>query len=166
MNNKGWGLREELMICLVLLLFFGIALVSIHKVKQYLDTSSDLSIDNNTYVETKPSNNNNKSKESEVKIEKSVNVNYANIEDKLVSAGKAYVNKYYNDIKLNDRVVVTVVRLQTEDLLEDLKVNNKLCSGYLELEISDNDTKYFPYIKCGSIYETRGYVSEKDNTDL
>ena len=168
-NNGGWGLRAELVICLVLTIFFGIAVLLIGRVVNRLndingnDNNNAVVNDNNNVIIQE--NNNNDSKfESEEKQHENTNVdedtNFNTLEDKLVSAGVMYANKYYKDSKLT----VTVVRLQTEGILNELSLNDINCSGYIEIE-KDETFKYYPYIKCGDLYETKGYDEIKDNLD-
>ena len=166
MNNRGWGLREELLICLVLIAFFGIAIMFIHKVVGYMNTSNIMNIKENEFTEKEQEDNrkvNNKKEEEKISTDI---INYSSLEDKLVSAGKKYVNKYNSDIKSGDKIIVTVVRLQVEDLLDSLTIDNMECSGYIEIENNVDEFKYFPYIKCGSLYETSGYDVNKDNIGL
>lgn len=171
-NNGGWGLRAELAICLVLTIFFGIAVVLIGRVVNTLNEDINMNSNNNseTVEESKDIiiNENNKKDESNIEVNKEadnqlkeeVNVNFNSLEDKLVSAGVMYANKYYKDSKLT----VTVVRLKTEGILNDLSINDIKCSGYIEIEKGDS-FKYYPYIKCGNLYQTKGYDKLKDNLD-
>ncbi len=160
-NNGGWGLRAELVICLILTIFFGIAVVLIGRVTSRLNDingNSNVPTDNNIIIQE-----NNKeldSKFDEEEKQDDGNTNFNSLEDKLVSAGVMYANKYYKDSKLT----VTVVRLQTEEILNELSVDDIKCSGYIEIE-KDETFKYYPYIKCGDLYETRGYEKTKDNLD-
>ena len=61
---------------------------------------------------------------------------------------------------------MTVVRLQTEEMLDKLEVNGVKCSGYIKIEKTEEDFKYYPFLKCGSLYQTSGYNENLDNTDL
>ena len=167
-NNGGWGLRSELWICLALTIFFAIAVILINQVVSKLNEDintegnrpnvSEKVDDSNIIIENQ---NDNVVEEKEEIIEATdEKLNYNTLEDKLVSAGVVYANKYYKDKPL----VVTVVRLQTEGMLKELDFENTKCSGYIEIDKEDSFT-YYPYIKCGDIYETEGYDSSKDNLD-
>lgn len=172
-SNGGWGLRAELVICLVLTIFFGIAVILIGKVVNTLNDEININ-DNNNNSETVQGNKdviiqeNNKEDGSDVEVNNEINnqlkddenINFNSLEDKLVSAGVMYANKYYKDSKLT----VTVVRLQTEGILNELSIDDTKCSGYIEIE-KDESFKYYPYIKCGDLYETKGYEEIKDNLD-
>lgn len=169
-NNGGWGLRAELVICLILTIFFGIAVLLIGKVVNTLNenvngnnNNNPVINDNNVIIEETNNKNdsdlkNENNDDEEINVDG--NVNYNSLEDKLVSAGVMYANKYYKDSKLT----VTVVRLQTEGILNELSLNDINCSGYIEIE-KDETFKYYPYIKCGDLYETKGYDEIKDNLD-
>lgn len=163
-NNGGWGLRAELVICLVLTIFFGIAVLLIGRVVSRLNDINGN--DNKNHVVDDSDiiiNENNNKNDSDLQGENSdeeTKFNFNSLEDKLVQAGVMYANKYYKDSKLT----VTVVRLQTEEILTELSIDGTKCSGYIEIE-KDETFKYYPYIKCGDSYETKGYERIKDNLD-
>lgn len=171
-NNGGWGLRAELVICLILTIFFAIAVFLISKVFKPLNEDINMNdnynsgvVEDNNDVIIQENNKENSSKfESEDKQDEDKNVdeniNFNSLEDKLVRAGVMYANKYYKDSKL----MVTIVRLQTEGILSELSINDTKCSGYIEIE-KDDSFKYYPYIKCGDLYQTKGYDETKDNLD-
>lgn len=165
-NNRGWGLRSELWICLAMTIFFAIAIILINSISNNIDSDIILSQDKN---ETEESNNankpNNKTYNDNI-TDKKDNTNYDMLEDKLVIAGNKYANKYLLSENIGSVKIVTIVRLQTENILEPLKMNNIQCSGYIKIEKIEDDFKYYPYISCGSLYETVGYDKNLDNTDL
>lgn len=173
-DNHGWGLRAELLICLILTVFFAIAVVLIGRVVNTLNEDININKDNNSEIiqdnnkngviiseENNGTTNDNNVETNNYGVSNEESVNYNSLEDKLVSAGVLYANKYYKDSQLT----VTVVRLQTENMLNELIVEDTKCSGYVEIE-KDETFKYYPYIKCGDKYETNGYDEVKDNTDL
>lgn len=149
-NNRGWGLRSELWICLAMTVFFAIAVILINRVSNNIDGDLVLPTEKNPTEE----------------INKKEDNKYTALEDKLVIAGNKYANKYLLNTILEDSKIVTIVRLQTEKLLESNEVNNIKCSGYVKIEKIDDDFKYYPYIKCGNLYKTVGYNESLDNTDL
>ena len=173
MNNRGWGLREELIICLVLITFFGIAIIFIHKVNDYLiDSKNENIMDKSSNYDNKKRDTKRNTtgttaiiKKGEESTVKDDNDKYKKLENDLTEAAIIYNNKYYTDTIYNNNYVVTVVRLKTDDILSDFKINNTYCSGYVEIE-KDSITKYSSYIKCGNLYETKGYDKNKDNLDL
>lgn len=172
-NNRGWGLRSELWICLGMILFFAIAVILINRVFNNMGENGNLpSKDKDTIEEVKPKNENkntsaikendkNESNKEEIKE----STNYSNLEDRLVLAGSKYASKYLVNEEFNDSKVVTVVRLQTEGMLDSLDVNGKKCSGYIKIEKYETEFKYYPFISCGS-YQTSGYDQSLDNIDL
>ena len=171
-NNRGWGLRSELWICLGMILFFAIAVILINRVFNSMGENGNLPIkDKDTIEEVKPKeeiqnitikeNDKNESNKEEIKN----STNYSNLEDKVVLAGSKYASKYLVSEEFNDSKVVTVVRLQTEGMLDNLDVDGKKCSGYIKIEKYETEFKYYPFINCGS-YQTTGYNQSLDNTDL
>lgn len=173
-NNRGWGLRNELWICFGMILFFAIAVILINKVFANMDNNSFVKNDDKDIEEVIPKKDNissevtnNKSEIIDDNKNEEVNtINYSNLEDKLVVAGSKYANKYLSNENISNTKVITVVRLQTEDLLKSLNINETKCSGYIKIEHNDESFKYYPYIKCGSLYQTAGYDENLDNTDL
>lgn len=58
-NNRGWGLRSELWICLGMILFFAIAVILINRVFNNMDENGTLPIkDKNSVEEVKPKDDN------------------------------------------------------------------------------------------------------------
>ncbi len=172
-NNRGWGLRSELWICLGMILFFAIAVILINRVFNNMGENGDLPIkDKNNVEEVKPKDDNKNTttikendKNDSDKEEIKESTNYSNLEDKVVLAGSKYASKYLVNEEFNDNKVVTVVRLQTEGMLDSLDANGKKCSGYIKIEKYEMEFKYYPFINCGS-YQTSGYNQSLDNIDL
>ncbi len=158
-NNRGWGLRSELWICLAITVFFVIAVILINRVSNDIGDDLVLPTEKNPVVETNKKDNN--SDKEELK-----SANYESLEDKLVLSGTKYAAKYLKNEEIGNVKYVTVVRLQTENILDKLEINNIECSGYIKIEKIDDDFKYYPYIKCGNSYKTVGYNESLDNTDL
>lgn len=172
-NNRGWGLRSELWICLGMILFFAIAVILINRVFNNMGENGTLPIkDKNNTEEVKPKDDNKNTttikendKNNSTKEEIKEITNYSNLEDKVVLAGSKFASKYLVNEEFNDSKVVTVVRLQTEGMLDSLDVNGKKCSGYIKIEKYETEFKYYPFISCGS-YQTPGYDQSLDNIDL
>lgn len=178
-NNRGWGLRSELWICFGMIFFFAIAVILINSIYTNMDDGSLLIKDKTVEETSKEENNKNdysiindtvNNKENVSKKEQTddnnSSYNYVNLEDKIVVSGSKYVAKYLTNSAVGDTKVVTVVRLQTENLLDKLEIDKVLCSGYIKIEKGNEDFKYYPYLKCGDLYKTVGYSEEFDNTDL
>ncbi len=157
-NDRGWGLRNELWICLAMTIFFVIAVILINSVFNSMDSDMILSQNKKDVEQTNKKNNSDTKKE--------IDDNHDILEDKLVIAGRKYANKYLLSQNVGSTKIVTVVRLQTENILEPLKMNNIQCSGYIKIEKIEDDFKYYPYINCGSLYKTVGYNESLDNIDL
>lgn len=165
-DNSGWGLHSELWICLAMTIFFAIAIILINSISNNIDSDIILSQDKNEIEESNNANKPNNKTDNDNITDKKDNTNYDMLEDKLVIAGNKYANKYLLSEDIGSAKIVTVVRLQTENILELLKMNNTQCSGYIKIEKIEDDFKYYPYISCGSLYETVGYDKSLDNTDL
>ena len=176
-NNRGWGLRSELWICLGMILFFAIAVILINRVFNNMNENGNFPIkDKNNVEEVKPKDDNKNTtikendknnfdkEDKEDKEDIKESTNYSNLEDKVVLAGSKYASKYLVNEKFNDSKVVTVVRLQTEGILNNLEINGKKCSGYIKIESFETEFKYYPFINCGS-YQTTGYDKSLDNID-
>lgn len=174
-NNRGWGLRSELWICLGMIAFFAIAVILINHVFNDMGESGRLPIkEKDTVEEVKPKDESKKENEATTKNDENKtnnediknSTNYSNLEDKLVFSGSKYASKYLVNESTNDSKIVTVVRLQTEGLLDKLEANGKLCSGYVKIDKTEEEFKYYPFIKCGNDYKTTGYNGDLDNIDL
>lgn len=151
-NNHGWGLRSELLICLILTLAFGMTVILIGKVVNYI--KEGLFIDNNTtyLVYT-----------GDMRLN---SFDYSSLENRVVDAAADYYNDYYQGYKSENRLTITVVRLKHAGVLESLKVNNIECSGYVEIRKVIGNIEYNPYIKCDNLYKTEGYQKSYDNINL
>ncbi|MGM9849403.1 MAG: hypothetical protein ACI31V_00715 [Bacilli bacterium] len=84
---------------------------------------------------------------------------YSNIESRMVSAAKNYYTKYTDKLPIMDGASVNV---SAETLIENsyLKpfsemVNDGVsCSGYVNVFKIGDEYSYFPYLNCGSEYES------------
>lgn len=85
--------------------------------------------------------------------------NYSKIEDNMVSGAKSYFKKY------NDKLPVTdggYASISADALIENsfLKPFSEMvkdevsCSGYVNVYRVNDDYSYFPYLNCGSEYES------------
>ena len=161
-NNRGWGLRSELWICFGMILFFAVAVILINRV--FTDAKNEGVFPTKEKDNTEEVIHNKDSNSDKEEIKNSTN--YSNLEDKLVFAGSKYASKYLVSENFDDNKVVTIVRLQTEGLLDKLEINGTKCSGYIKIEKVEKEFKYYPYLKCGVEYQTTGYDVNFDNTDL
>lgn len=84
---------------------------------------------------------------------------YSNVESKMVSAAKKYYNDNTNMLPAND----DSVSISIESLVENnyLKPISEMisegvsCSGYVSVFRHSDDYVYFPYLNCGSEYESK-----------
>ena len=51
---------------------------------------------------------------------------------------------------------ITLDELKEEKVLENLKIKDTECEGYIEIQYTKENYKYSPFIKCGN-YKTKGY---------
>ncbi len=138
LNNHGWGLREMLLYCGLLLLFLAISVFFIIQASRSLE---DISND----------------KDDVKDIESQMS--YLKIEENIRDATYLYINTYYKD-KIN----IGTLKVSTDNLvkynvldLNDLKPDSesKNCKGY-SLVRNDDAIIVSSYIKCSN-YETNGY---------
>lgn len=81
---------------------------------------------------------------------------YKDLEEKIVEAEKKYVDAsflYPND---NDVLKTDVKDLVRDKYLNELKIDDKECSGYAEVLKNGTVYEYKGYVKCDN-YETKGY---------
>lgn len=90
---------------------------------------------------------------------KNSDTTYSTIETKLLEGAKSYYNKYPDELPIIEGNYVTI---NAETLIEnsylkpftemvDEEVN---CSGYVNVFKTEQDYAYFPYLNCGTEYET------------
>ena len=84
---------------------------------------------------------------------------YKDLENKLVEIAKKYTATDFNYPKGNNSVIVTYEELKEKKLINELKVNNNKCDGYVEITF-DGVTKYKAFIDCKN-YKTHNYDKSK-----
>ena len=89
---------------------------------------------------------------------------YTDLERILKTSAERYQNTYYQTrFDSNETLVLSYKFLRNEgfikDKIMDIKDNKTECNGYVLFEKSGASIKYYPYLKCGSNYETEGYIS-------
>ncbi len=89
---------------------------------------------------------------------KKLDKEYQKLETKLLTSGENYsnANSYYPEDNLE--LIITKDELVSSSYLDELKVKNDVCDGYV-LVTKEDVYHYKAYIKCKN-YETDGY---KDN---
>ncbi len=139
LNNHGWGLREMLLYCGILLLFLCIAVFFIIQASKGLE---DIGESNNAIVEEE--------------------VSYSEIEENVKDASLLYVDAYYEEGIKTGTITITTDNLKKFNMLsiDDLiPVGEKnSCNGYSLVKNEDNSLVVSAYIKCSN-YETNGYQS-------
>ena len=133
LNNKGWGLKEMILLSCVILVAVFVAAIMINNLYKDLD----MNINGN--------NTSNTSNSCENKDEK-----YATIERNLLSAAR----KYARENELEDEEIIDSDTLIDEGYLTLSKMTNEddTCEGY----VTKQNSSYKAYISCES-YETKGY---------
>jgi len=128
LNNKGWGIREMLVLSAVLIFFFGVAIYFIYLLYSSLDL--DLK-DDSDYVDV---------------------LQYVALEDNLEEAALEYLEDL-NQVFDAD-VVIFLKDLVAADYISGINDPNtgNACDGYVEV----NENIIYPYIKCDK-YITNGY---------
>ncbi len=133
LNNKGWGLKEMILLSCVILVAVFVAAIMINNLYKDLD----MNINGN--------NTSNTSNSSQNKDEK-----YATIERNLLGAAR----KYARENELEDEEIIDSDTLIDEGYLTLSKMTNEddTCEGY----VTKQNSSYKAYISCES-YETKGY---------
>lgn len=138
LNKKGWGLTNEIIFISIFVICLIIAFVGIYRLG-FLGFGKNEDKPNDTF-------------------------SYEALEKKLQNGTRDYIKDEYNNELGLDTLIITANLLRTKGYLNNyVDENDKYCSGYCEVYLSEDDTIVFePYVKCGSNYESKGYVSRKD----
>ena len=149
MNEKGWGLKDFLLI-LGIIFFALLITVVIYKVSFKKDDPVD-PIDPKSDIETKIV---------------SYYESYQDMEDAIKNAAMRYQNDHYQGKLESDETWILSYNLLLKDdylkrKLYDLSDVNDECNGYVVFEKKGSNISYYPYIKCKN-YKTAGYDSTKE----
>lgn len=153
LNNRGWGLSTMLIFCAIL----GIAIVFVA-----------IMVDQN-FGDGKSSSNKKPNTNQKPNTGGKPNTagTYPELESMVVAATKKYQEKYYSkDLLENDNMVVSITSLIKEGYMKqihDIKNTSISCSGYGTFIKINGNVEYHAYIKCGSNYETTGYLERLDS---
>lgn len=133
LNNKGWGLKEMILLSCIILAAVFVAAIMINTLYKDLD----MNINGNNASNPSSSNQNKEEK-------------YEAIERNLLSAAK----KYARENNLEDEESIDSDTLIANGYLTVSKMTNEddTCEGY----VTKQNTSYKSYISCES-YETKGY---------
>ena len=81
---------------------------------------------------------------------------YKDLERKIVEAEKKYVDAKFLYPQADQVLKNTAEELKEEKYLDNSKVNDEECTGYVEVYLDGTIYTYKSYIKCDN-YETKGY---------
>lgn len=82
---------------------------------------------------------------------------YKDLEEQLVSASKKYIEAKFLYPKENEEFKATSSELVESGFMEELKVNDEVCHGYVVVSKS-TVFNYKGYVECKN-YKTKGYKS-------
>ena len=133
LNNRGWGLREMLILSAILIFFFCLAIYFIYVLSSSLSTSSSIN--------------------NEAPVNYTL---YKNYEEKLYNAGEKFLlnNKSYQDSIIN---LSTLINAGYISGIKDLDTKNE-CNGYIKVYNLD-EREIQAFIKCDN-YITEGYIEK------
>lgn len=81
---------------------------------------------------------------------------YKELEEKLVSAEKKYVDAKFLYPEENNTLKTSASELITSGFMEELKINDEVCDGYVIVSHDTTVFTYKGYVSC-SHYKTKGY---------
>lgn len=90
---------------------------------------------------------------------KAKNDPYFELEKTLVSKTKSYYEMEHSYPTKGNKVIVTFDDLKNSDMIEELKVNEDTCDGYVVVE-NTGVIEYKAFIKCNN-YTTKDYDKNK-----
>lgn len=137
MNEKGFGLKEFIIIIAVVFVSLLIIMSLFRNVS---------------------SNNDN---HSQVNQEEKQEKTYKDLEQELKLAAERYQNDNYSGNIENSEVRTLSYSMLKEngylDKIKDIKSKDAECTGYVKFTQDGGVITYTPYLKCGSNYQTKGY---------
>jgi hypothetical protein len=80
---------------------------------------------------------------------------YTNLEDELVTSAESYMGQFLNEMP-STSTKVTSEEMIAKNVLNELKVNDEICKGYVVVSKKYVTYEYKPYLKCKN-YVTKGY---------
>ena len=140
MNNKGFGIKNFIIIIAVMFISIIIAM-SLY----------------NQSIASLPSQTNEETVKSKT---------YEDLTDKLLKAAERYQNDNYS--ANSDEQVTWILKyslLRKEKYLSkiyDIKDKKIECTGYVEFNQDKAEISYKPFLKCGDNYKTKGYEEENN----
>lgn len=149
MNQKGWGLKDFMIILGVILIALIITAGVYRKgFMELFGTTNEPIIESQTNV-----------------IEKDT---YQDLERKLQRAAERYQNdNYQGDYNSIETWVLKYDLLKEKRYLKekitDINDRNTECTGYVKFEKNETHINYYPYLRCGNNYRTEGYDETYEN---
>ncbi|MDD6323437.1 MAG: hypothetical protein PUA73_02375 [Bacilli bacterium] len=140
MNNKGFGIKDFIIIIAVMFISIIIAM-SLY----------------NQSIASLPSQTNEETVKSKT---------YEDLTDELLKAAERYQNDNYS--ANSDEQVTWILKyslLRKEKYLSkiyDIKDKKIECTGYVEFNQDKAEISYKPFLKCGDNYKTKGYEEENN----
>jgi len=92
---------------------------------------------------------------------KSKNEPYFNLEKVMVAKTKSYYEINHQYPSKGNYVIIKYDELKANDMIDELKVNDDNCDGYVKVE-NTNVIEYNAFIKCGN-YTTKNYEKYYEN---
>ena len=143
MNQKGWGLKDFMIILGIILIALLITAGIYRKgFMELFGTKNEPIIEEKTTI-----------------IEKET---YQDLEYKLQRAAERYQNDNYQG--KSDSIETWVLKyslLKEKKYLKgkitDIDDRNIECTGYVKFEKNETHINYFPYLRCGDKYQTQNY---------
>lgn len=142
MNQGGWGLKDFLFILGIITLALLITAGIYRRSFKNLFGSEPKPIEEKTTI-----------------IEKET---YNDLEYKLKRAAERYQNdNYQGNYESTETWVLNYKLLRKENYLKEkiIDINDRSveCNGYVKFEKKSSNIDYYPFLKCGSYYKTKGY---------
>ena len=149
LNNHGWGL--QVLIASILVLMIGLVIVAILIQQTFGDIMGSIDDSGQSIVDEKPSQDSTLDSEEP-------KYTYEKLENMLLEATKEYQKKFYDDILDGEKISVTIKRLVSEGLLNEIKdiKDNSICTGYGLFNLDDGKITYKAFLNCSN-YQTIGY---------
>lgn len=156
LNNRGWGLGSMIIFMCILLVFIIIIAVESKRLgiagknNQYvLPTAIPISTPTNTPTST-PTQYTTENKDN-------LELIFSNIK----TATEAYISQNYGTLIDGDTIYISVQRLITDQLIEEVVYDSSKCTGYVEVTTSNSIRTITPYLKCGN-YTSENYDAKLD----
>ncbi len=89
-------------------------------------------------------------------VYKNKSVKYKDLEKDLEEKTKQYVELKFLYPEDDDSIKITFDELKNEKIVNELKVEDDFCDGYVNITKENGVFKYKPYIKCNK-YTTKNY---------